>query len=196
MQNLKQIIVLALTVAVWAYVGCGSSSSGSSGSTSSSSANVCPQGPGTCKNGDSSTCRCGESCVQTAQCAGCAYECVKGCAADADCAGYFSGDSPPAALSCIGGSSSMPTPHCGVSTSPTSPTPTPTSTSTAPPAGTPCSAHAAYDHYCIDQGYPAHFNQCDKGQTPASGCENALLKGVSCGQGGAAGTIKDCYCCP
>lgn len=183
------LLVIAASVALsCSSLGCSSSSD------ATENGNVCPEGPGTCQNGDSSTCRCGESCVQTAQCAGCGYECVKGCASDQDCAGYFSGDTPPIALSCIGASSSMPVAHCGISASSTSSTTSTSSTSSG--GGTPCTPHAGYDHYCIDQGYAAHFNQCDSDQTPASDCENVLLDGVSCGQGGAGGTIKDCYCCP
>ena len=84
--------------------------SGSGGSGT----NICPGGPGQCRDGDSSTCNCGTSCIQTATCAGCPYECVKGCATDADCAGFYSGDTPPAPLKCLGASSSNPTPHCGL----------------------------------------------------------------------------------
>jgi hypothetical protein len=87
--------------------------SGTGSGTGSPTTNVCPEGPGTCANGDSSTCRCSEACVETANGTG-TYECVKGCASDADCAGYFSGDTPPAPLVCIPASSTMPTPHCGI----------------------------------------------------------------------------------
>jgi hypothetical protein len=45
---------------------------------------------------------------------GSAYECVKGCATDADCSGFFSGNTPPTPLVCVGASSTMPTPHCGI----------------------------------------------------------------------------------
>jgi hypothetical protein len=87
---------------------------GSGSGTGSGSQNVCPEGPGQCADGDSSTCRCGEICVQSAECAGCAYECVKGCSTDADCTGFYSGDTPPVALHCVSASSTMPTAHCGL----------------------------------------------------------------------------------
>jgi hypothetical protein len=76
--------------------------------------NKCQSGPGKCANGDSSTCACEESCVQTSTASGSTYECVKGCATDTDCAGYFSGDSPPAPLQCVPASSTMPVAHCGL----------------------------------------------------------------------------------
>ena len=195
--TLRPIVALVSAVALMLVSSIATSCS-SSPHGGSSGANVCPEGPGQCQNGDSSTCRCGESCVQTAVCAGCGYECVKGCATDDDCIGYFSGDTPPAQLVCIGGSSSMPVSHCGIGPS-TAPTPTSTTAPTAtvtPPATTPCMMYASYDPYCTSAGYPAHFNQCINGETPAPGCENVLLTEVSCGQGGAGGTIRDCYCCP
>lgn len=88
----------------------GGSGSGSGGT------NICPGGPGKCQDGDSSTCNCGTACVQTAVCAGCAYECVKGCATDLDCAGFYSSDLSAGGaqpLVCVGATIPMPTPHCG-----------------------------------------------------------------------------------
>ena len=104
-------------------VALGGSSGGGSGGGGTDT-NICPGGPGRCRNGDSSTCNCGTSCVQVATCDGCDYECVKGCATDADCKGFFSsselndgGSVSPQPLVCIGASSTIPTPHCGVGTS-------------------------------------------------------------------------------
>ena len=85
--------------------------------TGGNTTNVCPSGPGRCSSGDNSTCRCGTSCVQTVVCVGCEYSCVKGCATDADCKGFFSSDAngaTPQPLICVGGDSVHPTRYCGI----------------------------------------------------------------------------------
>jgi len=179
--------VLAL-IAAWAACGNGGSGGGDSG-------NVCPEGPGQCSDGDSSTCRCGEQCVQAAECDGCSWECVKGCATDADCAGYYSGDTPPAPLVCIGASSTMPTPHCGIGESTFASSSSSGGGGTGGAGGggttgTPCSEYPSYDHFCTDLGYPPHFAQCTGSDVPGPGCElETNLQGISC-------IGPECYCCP
>ena len=180
----RRSLVFVAALLAWLSVGCSSSND-----SSSSGANKCPSGPGKCSDGDSSTCRCGESCVQTATCAGCGYECVKGCDTDADCEGYFSGDTPPAQLVCIGASSTMPTAHCGIGSSSSSGGGTSGGGgggSTAPS----CSKYASYDHFCTAANHQPSFEQCSGSDVPDPGCEVATdLQGISCPQ-------NDCYCCP
>ena len=66
-------------------------SSGGSGSSSGSS--TCTSGPGTCKNGDSSTCSCGTACDRV--CATCSYACLRNCSTDSQCAGLTDSSGNP-----------------------------------------------------------------------------------------------------
>jgi hypothetical protein len=58
--------------------------------------NTCSPGPGTCKNGDSSTCSCATSCQHV--CATCDYACLRNCSADSQCSDLT--DSSGAPLVC------------------------------------------------------------------------------------------------
>jgi hypothetical protein len=77
--------VLATALTLYGSVGVAgcSSSSGAGGSGS----NRCSEGPGKCAGGDSSSCRCGSTCLRA--CDTCDYACTFTCTSDADCEGLF-----------------------------------------------------------------------------------------------------------
>ncbi|HEY6462431.1 MAG TPA: hypothetical protein VIY73_19820 [Polyangiaceae bacterium] len=87
----KTAFLLLGAFAVVSPAGCSSSSGSGSGGSS-----TCSSGPGTCKNGDSSTCRCGTACERV--CETCDYYCERNCSSDSECAGLT--DSSGNALTC------------------------------------------------------------------------------------------------